>query len=576
MRRDLPEPSVAVLTSPDRGFSKLKSRPGSQIFTMFADVKSRISWTAERRQRLQEMWDRGDKALVIAAALGCKVGAVNVARARFGLKPRRTVSGRPKEPNEPAHKIQRVAFTTSRLMEFCTEKELVAQTGHESYQWPRVVIKELVDNGIDACEDAEIAPVIKVTITTGTKPKKLRRSSRSRSRSRSAKPTRIVIEDNGPGIPTETITGIIDYNVRISSREAYISPTRGRQGNALKTLLPMAYVLGGKVKGETWIEARGVKHQIRFTVNQIKQEPIVNNIRTRSRITTGTRVTVFWPDTYEAPIDPNAIKNLLTEFVWVNPHLTLRFTVDGTTLIRHGVSNSGWTKYRACDATSAHWYSLEQFERYAGALIDRDQEFRKRNSRINREKITVREFAAQFRGMSATEKQKQILRELGASHLSLYRFFGSDTQVNHRRMQKLLSLLQKHTRPVRPELLGVIGEEHLRQLMIGRGGEPKAFKYFVSPGHASNGLPYMVEIATCPFKQWVAGKKETQERVLITGVNFSATLENPFDTFRGMEGMDEILVDLRAGSRAPVIVCVHYACPHIEYLDRGKSRIGLE
>ena len=35
--------------------------------------------------------------------------------------------------------------------------------------------------------------------------------------------------------------------------------------------------------------------------------------------------------------------------------------------------------------------------------------------------------------------------------------------------------------------------------------------------------------------------------MLITGVNFSATLENPFDTFRGMEGMDEILTELRAG-----------------------------
>ena len=86
----------------------------------------------------------------------------------------------------------------------------------------------------------------------------------------------------------------------------------------------------------------------------------------------------------------------------------------------------------------------------------------------------------------------------------------------------------------------------------------------------------MVEIATCPFKQWVNGKNETRGRELITGVNFSATLENPFDNFKGMEGMDEILVDLRAGPSAPVIVCVHYACPHIEYLDRGKSRIGLE
>ena len=57
----------------------------------------------------------------------------------------------------------------------------------------------------------------------------------------------------------------------------------------------------------------------------------------------------------------------------------------------------------------------------------------------------------------------------------------------------------------------------------------------------------MVEIAICPFKQWVAGEDEIPGRELITGVNFSATLENPFDSFRGMEGMDEILVELRAG-----------------------------
>jgi hypothetical protein len=186
------------------GFNRLKPQAKSGIFTKVANVKSRIMWTPERRKLVQEMWDRGEKAPAIAAALGCKVGAINVARARFGLKPRRNVSGRPKqEPDEPAHKIERVAFTTSRLMEFCTENELVAQTGHESYEWSRVIIKELVDNAIDAAEEAELAPVIKVTITTG----------------KSGRPTRIVVEDNGPGIPPATISAVIDYNIRVSSRE---------------------------------------------------------------------------------------------------------------------------------------------------------------------------------------------------------------------------------------------------------------------------------------------------------------------------------------------------------------------
>ena len=196
-------------TKADDGFSLLKPGPETEIFTKSADVKSpRMNWTAERRQLFTTMWERGDKAPAIAAALGCKVGAVNVARARFGLKPRRSVSGRPKEPDEPAHKIERVAFTTSRLAEYCSEKELVAQTGHELGDWPRVIVKELVDNRLDHCEEVGIAPVIKVTITTGKR----------------GKPTRIVVTDNGRGIPSATVAGIIDYNVRVSSREAYVSP----------------------------------------------------------------------------------------------------------------------------------------------------------------------------------------------------------------------------------------------------------------------------------------------------------------------------------------------------------------
>jgi hypothetical protein len=39
-------------------------------------------------------------------------------------KPRRTV------PTKPEPKLTRVAFKVSRLMEFCSERELQNQTGH--------------------------------------------------------------------------------------------------------------------------------------------------------------------------------------------------------------------------------------------------------------------------------------------------------------------------------------------------------------------------------------------------------------------------------------------------------------
>jgi DNA topoisomerase VI subunit B len=49
-------------------------------------------------------------------------------------------------------------FKTSRLAEFCSQKELINQTGHNIPDWPLVILKELLDNALDASEEAGIAP----------------------------------------------------------------------------------------------------------------------------------------------------------------------------------------------------------------------------------------------------------------------------------------------------------------------------------------------------------------------------------------------------------------------------------
>ena len=111
MTRDMHEPEAAIeqalpqvppFRSQPRS-SKLKDGSGPPVFAKFADVKSRINWMAERRQQLQARWERGDKGSTMAAALGCSVGAINVARPRLDLKPRRIVSGRPKQEPEALH-----------------------------------------------------------------------------------------------------------------------------------------------------------------------------------------------------------------------------------------------------------------------------------------------------------------------------------------------------------------------------------------------------------------------------------------------------------------------------------------
>src|SRR5262245_40098918 len=62
------------------------------------------------------------------------------------------------------HKLTRLAFTVSRLTEFCSEKELVKQTGHAVQDWPLVMLKELFDNALDAAEESEVPPEIEIRV----------------------------------------------------------------------------------------------------------------------------------------------------------------------------------------------------------------------------------------------------------------------------------------------------------------------------------------------------------------------------------------------------------------------------
>src|SRR6516165_4489986 len=173
--------------------------------------------------------------------------------------------------------LQRVAFKTSRLADFCGVDELIKQCGHDEEDWPLVILKELLDNSLDACEEAEIPPIISVEVST--------------------EHGEITVSDNGPGIPKDTIDGVLDFTVRVSSREAYVSPSRGQQGNALKTVIAMPYALDGN-RGSTLIESQGWARELVFAMDRVRREPMILPMPVMpSNVKNGTRITVRWPRT---------------------------------------------------------------------------------------------------------------------------------------------------------------------------------------------------------------------------------------------------------------------------------------
>ena len=369
-------------------------------------------------------------------------------------------------------KLTRVPFTVSRLMEFCTRRELVNQTGHDVCEWPLVVLKELIDNALDACEEAEIAPVISVAVNGET----------------------ITIEDNGPGIPARTIDGVLDYSIRVSSREAYCSPTRGAQGNALKTILPMGYVLdehrGEEAAGVTIIEAHGVAHRIEFAVDHIKQEPKIAHTTKPSTWSPGPGVTVTlpvyqqsssWTQTDLVEDSKDDFLQLAESYAWLNPHLSLRVLWNGETKVDIKASNPAWTKWLPSWPTSAHWYDASRFRRYMAAHI------------AHRGDITVREFISEFAARAGPPNRKSSWRRPAPRTSRCIDFFGRK-KANTDNIAKLLAALKRHTKPVRPAHLGIIGKAHLYRLMEMAGGDPETFTYNRTIGE-TGGVPRVVEFA---------------------------------------------------------------------------------
>jgi len=169
--------------------------------------------------------------------------------------------------------LERTTFTTSRLLEFFTEQELTLQIGHDRDLWPAAILKELIDNGLDACEKAAIAPHIQVMVEGDA----------------------LVVRDNGPGLPADTLQRSLDYAVRVSDKAYYVSPTRGRLGNALKCVWAVPFVADGR-HGQVEVASGGTLHRVDVTLDALDQKPQITRAEEPSLVKTGTFFQLHWPE----------------------------------------------------------------------------------------------------------------------------------------------------------------------------------------------------------------------------------------------------------------------------------------
>lgn len=182
--------------------------------------------------------------------------------------------------------------------------------------------------------------------------------------------------------------------------------------------------------------------------------------------------------------------------------------------------------------------------------------------------MTVREFVSEFRGLSGTAKQAAVLEAIGLARARLSSLCA-DGDFDKRKVPALLAAMQKHAKPVKPKLLGILGKEHLQTRMADAGVAMESFDYSRAFDTTDDGLPCVVEFAF----GWAP---EATSRRLITGVNWSPGITNPFRQLGSYgQSLDTILAQQRADRNDPVIIVLHVACPRVEYTDRGKSAIAI-
>jgi DNA topoisomerase VI subunit B len=460
-----------------------------------------------------------------------------------------------------AQQMQPRMMTTSLAADFFTVSTLETHTGFGEAWFPDVVLKELLDNALDAGEAAGIAPRVDVHVDPR------------------AGMMAISVADNGRGIAPDTVHQIVDFSSRTSDKAVYRKPSRGAQGNALKTLLGIVTTLGGH---PLVIESHGVRHAISARLRPGGSVAIDHETTPCPRIQ-GTTIGAI-VEGQGLWLDGHA---WVKAFALFNPHATFSCTEwqesgdgeeadDGaehaesrwhevTTFYRSSVSfPRTWRTFVPTDAASPHWYTPETMRLLVDAYIASDQ--------VASVDTPVRNFVREFRGLSSTRKAATVLQ----ARSDVRRM--ADLEDRPDLVATLHATMCDLTTPAKPEILGAIGAAHLAD-RLGTNGTRSW--YHKVAGLTTSGQPFVLELVVV---------ESEQPGGVTYGLNFSPTpgQTDPFARFalEGGKVQGQGVAGYLANAHVrvahpsfddggvPAIVAVHLTAPGLSFAERGKATLS--
>ncbi|HEY7157265.1 MAG TPA: ATP-binding protein [Gemmataceae bacterium] len=450
-------------------------------------------------------------------------------------------------------KLERTMFEESRTKEYFDVRELQTMTGQPAREFAAVILKELVDNGLDAAEKAGVTPemFIRVRHVRGS--------------------LHIAVQDNGGGIAADTIKRILNFTTRTSDKAHYRAPTRGAQGNALKTILGIPYALGSRKP--VVVESQAERHFLRPKIDPAG-EVSIEHLPADVSIRPGTRFLVAMPVKSCPGFSPH---DWARGFALFNPHAIVKIRIDAeegklanAPLLKEGRfyysptvgAADKWRKFMPDEPTSPHWYDGKSLAKLIFGHINLA-----RKGDASKD-LTLREFVMSFKGLSGSLNAAAVCSALP----SISRL--SDFEENQPAIETLLQTMQDIARVVKADALGLVGEDHFRQRFEEWYGV-KRFWYQKVAIEIDN-IPYVFEVALAETRK--PGR-------FFHGLNFSPSFEDPFpDTHLAWEDIvaygagsffERAHAHPRSNSSCYTAAAIHLTTPNLIVLDKGKTHVKI-
>lgn len=457
------------------------------------------------------------------------------------------------------------AFSFNREFDFVRLDGLRRATGQPAHEWDIYIIKELIDNALDADEslwrqNQKLFPDVQIEIEYISIP--------------DLKSQQLYIKvGNRNTFPVHLIKDIFSTQW-YTSRKAFIKGlSRGALGNALKTLLGIPYALRHRVASD-WnpdlkpmsILCQGKEYLPSFRVNSTAQTIECKCEERANNKNEGTVIHVGLDNfIQEIPRTLEQIKVLAEQYRLCNPHVQFSWIVEigEQEWKQNYVANPNWSN-KFQEIAPIQWYQLDAFQNLLSAL------YRQENKDLSIEKISQN-----FAGFANLKNDKrQIIKELGQEKLS-------QAELEGQIATQLYQILYRYSPSFESTQLGFLGKEYIQSSLTNfLPIEGEIFYERAADVGKDINIPFVIEVAVASLKE---SEIKDNKRLVWTAVNFTPTYADPFQR-RWLEissQPDQTVLGLRGfldtyglSEETPIIFFFHLICPNVEHNEFSKTDIN--